>query len=64
MIKAAWDATHGSPPKLFGHQFNFTDAGNRFGLPPFYSLHVWAWKDNPAGMFAMFNPDVHCPPAA
>ena len=63
VIKAAWDASHSSPPKLFGHQFNFTDAGNRFGLPPFYSLHVWVWKDNPAGMFAMFNPDVHCPAA-
>ena len=37
-----------------------TPGPNRFGLPPFYSLHVWAFKHNPAGMFEMFNPNVHC----
>ena len=26
-----------------------------------YSLHVWAWKANPSGMFHIFNPRVHCP---
>jgi len=60
VVKADWDATHKAPPRLFGHTFNFTDAPNRFGLPPFYSLHVWAFKHNPAGMFEMFNPNVHC----
>lgn len=64
VIKAAWDAKHANPPSLFGHRFNDTTAPNRFGLPEFYSLHVWAWKTNPAGTFAMFNPTVHCPPAA
>lgn len=58
--KAAWDATHTARPKLFGHRFNFTKAPNRFGLPPYYSLHVWVWKHNPAGMFEMWNPSVHC----
>jgi hypothetical protein len=61
VIKADWDATHASPPRLFGHEFNFSDAPNRFGLPPYYSLHVWAFKHNPAGMFEMWNPRVHCP---
>jgi hypothetical protein len=61
VLKAAWDATHASPPELFGHTFNFTPAGNRFNLPPYYSLHAWIWKPNPAGMFEMWNPDVHCP---
>ena len=60
VVKADWDATHKPPPRLFGHKFNFTDAPNRFGLPPFYSLHVWAFKHNPAGMFEMLNPNVHC----
>jgi hypothetical protein len=74
VIKAAWDAKQGSPPSLgyggvrvppappwlFGHEFNFTDAPNRYGLPPFYSLHAWLWKDNPAGTFEMWNPSVHC----
>ena len=60
VVKADWDATHKAPPRLFGHTFNFTDAPNRFGLPPFYSLHVWAFKHNPAGKFEMWNPNVHC----
>ena len=41
-------------------EFDFTDAPNRYGLPPFYSLHAWIWKDNPAGAFEMWNPSVHC----
>jgi hypothetical protein len=61
VIKADWDATHSSRPSLFGHKFNLTKAGNRFGLPAYYSLHVWVWKHNPAGQFSMWNPDVHCP---
>ena len=28
--------------------------------PTFYSQHVWAWKRNPAGPLAMWNPNVHC----
>ena len=59
-FQAAWDATHSSPPSLFGQTFNFTPAPNRYGLPAFYSLHAWIWKNNPEGMFAMWNPDVSC----
>ena len=33
---------------------------NRFGLPEFFTLHVWAWKDNPQGTFANWNPNVSC----
>jgi hypothetical protein len=61
VIKSAWDATHKFPPKLFGHVFNFTPAGNRFGLPDYYSLHVWVFKHNSAGEFSMWNPAVTCP---
>ncbi len=60
VVKAAWDATHKGRPRLFGHKFNLTAEPNRFGLPTFYSLHVWAFKHNPAGTFQMFNPSVHC----
>jgi hypothetical protein len=63
VIKAAWDATHTSPPRVFGHTFDLTNEPNRFGLPTFYSLHVWVWKHNPAGTFAMWNPRVSCRPA-
>lgn len=63
VLKSDWESVHGagaSRPKLFGHRFDFTDAGNRYGLPPFYSLHAWIWKHNPDGRFAMWNPRVHC----
>jgi hypothetical protein len=60
VLKSAWDAKHSSRPSLFGHRFNFTPAGNRFGLPAYYSLHAWIWYSNPAGMFSMWNPRVKC----
>ena len=60
VLKSAWDATHHARPRLFGHTFNLTPAGNRYGLPAFYSLHAWVWYTNPAGMFTMWNPRVKC----
>ncbi|HWV00969.1 MAG TPA: hypothetical protein VN109_07375 [Devosia sp.] len=48
------------PAALGGQLFTFTNAPNRYGLPPFYSLHVWAWRDNPMGAFADMNPNVSC----
>jgi hypothetical protein len=60
VIQADWDATHTAPPSLFGQTFMVTPAGNRYGLPAFYSLHAWVWKDNPDGMFAMWNPSASC----
>jgi hypothetical protein len=70
VIKSDWESSQpqpgvGSwvtpaPPMLFGQHFMLTDAPNRYGLPPFYSLHAWIWKDNPAGTFEMWNPSVHC----
>lgn len=61
VFQAPWDAAHPDmTPMLFGQMFMLTPAGNRYGLPAFYSLHVWVWMRNPAGMFAMWNPNVHC----
>jgi hypothetical protein len=47
-------------PALDGHLMNFVDAPNRFGLPAFYELHVWAWEQNPVGSFADWNTRVSC----
>jgi hypothetical protein len=63
VFQDAWDATHSSPPKLFGHEFMLQTAPNRFGLPAFYMLHAWIYKHNPAGTFEPWNPRVHCPAA-
>ncbi|HSM79039.1 MAG TPA: hypothetical protein VLT57_15480, partial [Bryobacteraceae bacterium] len=56
----AWNAAHTGPPELMGQLFHLFDSPNRFGLPAFYTLHVWAWKDNPNGAFVNWHPDVSC----
>jgi hypothetical protein len=56
----AWNATHTEPPQLMGQLFHLFDSPNRFGLPAFYTLHVWAWKENPSGAFTNWNPNVSC----
>ncbi|HEX4486209.1 MAG TPA: hypothetical protein VH088_08090 [Terriglobales bacterium] len=54
------DPTHTGPPELMGQLFHLFDAPNRFGLPAFYTLHVWAWKENPNGAFVNWHPNVSC----
>jgi hypothetical protein len=48
------------PPALFGREFEGPMPGHGPGEPVHYDLHVWAWRHNPAGMFAPFNPKVGC----
>ena len=60
VLADAWHATHTSPPELGGQLLHYFEAPNRFGLPAFYTLHVWAWKDNPTGMFVNWHSDVSC----
>jgi hypothetical protein len=61
VMAADWDPTHpNNPPQLFGQLFHYFGEPNRFMLKPFYTLHVWAWKDNPNGTFTNWNPTVSC----
>jgi hypothetical protein len=62
VLAAAWASSHpdGTPPALDGHLLNLIGAPNRFGLPEFYELHVWAWEQNPVGSFADWNTHVTC----
>ncbi|CAN5704495.1 MAG: hypothetical protein H0U67_02885 [Gemmatimonadetes bacterium] len=46
------------PPTLLGQVFHENEA---LGL---YVLHVWLWKQNPAGIFENWNPNVSCQHAA
>jgi hypothetical protein len=52
--------TLAGPAVLEGHLLNFVGSPNRYGLPEFYELHVWAWRENPDGTFADWNPRVSC----
>jgi hypothetical protein len=58
---ATWlAANNNTPPVLEGHVFNFVAAPNRFNIPSFFELHVWAWRDNPQGAFVDWNNHVTC----
>jgi hypothetical protein len=57
---ALWHDTNAGPPVLMGHLAQLVTSPNRYALPAFYELHVWAWKNNPKGLFADFNPQVSC----
>jgi hypothetical protein len=55
-----WLASHTGPPVLEGQVFNYVDSPNRFNIPSFFELHVWAWRDNPQGSFVDWNNAVTC----
>jgi hypothetical protein len=57
---AAWLAKHSSPPVLEGQTFQLVGSPNRYGLAPFFELHVWAWRHNPNGAFVDWNTHVTC----
>jgi hypothetical protein len=60
VLAEPWNATHAGPPQLMGQLFHLFESPHRFGLPPFYTLHVWAWKENPNGTFVNWHPQVSC----
>ena len=51
---------NGGVPSVDGNLMNLVSAPNRYGLPAFYELHVWAWEDNPKGNFSDWNTHVTC----
>ncbi len=64
-FQGPWMDAHGSAmPTLFGQMFMSTGEPNRYQIPAFFSLHLWLWQDNPAGLFAPFNPSVSCDPGS
>jgi hypothetical protein len=60
VLANAWNASHAEAPEMMGQLFHLFEAPNRFGLPAFYTLHVWAWKENPNGAFVNWHPQVTC----
>jgi hypothetical protein len=56
----AWHASNTATPELGGQLMHLIESPNRYGLPAFYTLHVWAWKPNPTGAFVNWHSDVSC----
>lgn len=64
----AWkEAGNNAPPDFHGFQYfhridnpvtSYADEAHLF--EPHYELHVWLYEENPAGIFAQFNPRVSC----
>ena len=57
---ATWLSTHSGAPVLEGQTFLLVTSPNRYNLPAFFELHVWAWRDNPQGSFVDWNNKVTC----
>lgn len=56
-----WHEANGlATPEMMGQLLHLFESPNRFGLGPFYTLHVWAWKENPHGAFVNWHPNVSC----
>jgi hypothetical protein len=62
VLDQVWQKLHpnAGPPTLDGHLLNFVNTPNRYGLPAFWEMHVWAWEHNPVGSFADWNTAVSC----
>jgi hypothetical protein len=54
----------GGRPTIFGQELQGPMEGHEPLQPQglhHYDLHVWLWKQNPAGVFSATNPAVKCP---
>lgn len=60
VLAEAWHANNTNAPELKGQLLHLIESPNRYGLPAFYTLHVWAWKPNPNGAFVNWHPGVSC----
>lgn len=60
VFAADWHAKHAETPKVMGQLMHLIESPNRYGLPAFYTLHVWAWKESASGPFVNWHPTVSC----
>lgn len=61
------EAAGAAAPKIFGQTLGGPMAGHKPLMPDglvHYDVHVWLWKNNPAGLFSPTNPSVSCPKGA
>ena len=71
LVAAEWfvpvQAAGGTRPAILGKELQGPMAGHHPLMPEglhHYDLHVWLWKNNPAGVFSATNPAVKCPKQA
>jgi hypothetical protein len=64
---APWFASDAPPdgffnpaPSIFGQTFDGPMPGHNPEMPWHYDLHAWVIEENPAGVFAPFNPAISC----
>lgn len=58
-----YEAAGGQRPRIFGRDLDGPMPGHPPIMPPalrHYDLHVWLWKENPAGLYSPTNPNVSC----
>lgn len=67
IFQAAWAEAGNDGPPMYGDQpwdsmadAAGTDGDEAHGFAPHYDLHIWVQRENPAGVFAAFNPMVKC----
>lgn len=67
VFQKAWkEAGHTAPPSFHGQEYYemvdnpVTEADEAHGFEPHYELHLWLFRDNPAGPFMPFNTRVTC----
>lgn len=61
VLVSDWESANGAGPGVLdGNLMTLVPTPNRYGLPAFYEMHVWAWEDNPQGTFADWNTRVNC----
>ena len=64
--KAWHEKGNEGPPSFHGYDYYYmhdnpeTEPDEAHGFQPHYELHFWLYEENPAGMFAPFNPRVSC----
>jgi hypothetical protein len=67
VFQKAWHAAgNKKPPSFQGVEYDTmqddpsTSVDEAHMFEPHYDRHVWLYRENPAGMFAQFNPKVSC----
>jgi hypothetical protein len=56
-----FEAAVGQPtPSVLGRNFDGPMPGHNENMPTHYDLHLWVWKNNPAGVATAWNPALSC----